>query len=215
MTSPVKVKICGLTDEESVDVAIDAGADFLGVVLYDKSPRGVTIDRAAEIFDMVPEEVARVGLFVNPDMALLDQAMNNLRLDYFQLHGQETPEQIEAIRLEYGMPVIKAVGIRDAADLEAARAYAEIADWLLFDAKPPVGADRPGGHGVAFDWTLLAGLKWPCPWMLAGGLTPDNVAEALRLSGARAVDVSSGVESAPGVKDAAKIEAFLRAARSV
>jgi len=213
MTSPVKIKICGLTEEEAVDAAIDAGAEFIGVVFYEKSPRFVTIDRAAELFDMVPEEIGRVGLFVNPDNALLDQVMNNLRLDYFQLHGTESPERVEEIRLEYGMPVIKAIAVGSAEDLDAAHAYADVADWLLFDAKAPAGADRPGGNAVSFDWTLLSGRKWPCPWMLAGGLTPENVAEAVRLSGARAVDVSSGVESSPGVKDFEKIDAFIRAAQ--
>lgn len=213
MSKPVKIKICGMTDEEMVDVAIEAGADFLGVVFFEKSPRHVSIDRAAEVLEFVPEEVLRVGLFVDPDDRFLDQAMNNLRLDLFQLHGKETPERVEAIRLEYGMPVIKALGVSSAADLDAAAAYAEVADWLLFDAKPPVDADRPGGNAAAFDWSLLKGRKFACPWILAGGLTPENVAEAIKLSGAKAVDVSSGVESAPGVKDAAKIEAFIKAVR--
>ena len=213
MSKPVKIKICGMTDEEMVDVAIEAGADFLGVVFFEKSPRHVSIDRAAEVLEFVPEEVLRVGLFVDPDDRFLDQAMNNLRLDLFQLHGKETPERVEAIRLEYGMPVIKARGVSSAADLDAAAAYAEVADWLLFDAKPPVDADRPGGNAAAFDWSLLKGRKFACPWILAGGLTPENVAEAIKLSGAKAVDVSSGVESAPGVKDAAKIEAFIKAVR--
>ena len=210
---PVQVKICGLTDEEMVDEAIEAGADFLGVVFFAKSPRNLTIERAAEVLEFVPEEVKRVGLFVNPQDAFLEDVMNNLRLDMFQLHGSESPERVEEIRLEYGMPVIKALGISSASDLDAAQAYADVADWLLFDAKAPAGADRPGGNAAAFDWSLLKGRKWACPWMLAGGLNPDNVAEAIRLSGARAVDVSSGVESAPGVKDAAKVAAFIRAAK--
>lgn len=212
---PVQVKICGLTDEDMVDAAIDAGADFLGVVFFAKSPRNLTIERAAEVLEFVPEDVKRVGLFVNPDDAFLEDVMNNLRLDMFQMHGSESPERIEAIRLEFGMPVIKALGISSAADLDAAQAYADVADWLLFDAKAPAGADRPGGNAAAFDWSLLADRKWPCPWMLAGGLDATNVAEAIRLSGARAVDVSSGVESAPGVKDAEKIAAFIAAAKGV
>ncbi len=210
---PVKVKICGLTEEEMVDAAIDAGADFVGVVFFENSPRHVTIERANELLEFVPEEVTRVGLFVDPDNAFLDQVMNHLRLDLFQFHGRETPDRIEAVRQEYGMPVMKALGIATAADLDAAQAYAEVADWLLFDAKAPAAADRPGGNAVSFDWSLLAGRKWACPWMLAGGLDAGNVAEAVRLSGARAVDVSSGVERAPGVKDAEKIAAFIRAAK--
>ena len=213
MSKSVKVKICGLTDEDAVDAALDAGADFVGVVLFDKSPRAVSIERAAEVLEFVPEDILRVGLFVDPDDALLENAMNNLRLDMFQLHGHESPERIEEIRQEFGMPVMKALGISTAADLDAAQAYAEIADWLLFDAKPPADADRPGGNAVAFDWSLLKGRKFACPWMLAGGLTIDNVAEAIKLSGAKAVDVSSGVESASGVKDAEKIAAFIKAAR--
>jgi len=209
----VKVKICGLTDEEMVDAAIDAGADFVGVVFFDKSPRNVTIERANELLEFVPEEVQRVGLFVDPTNQFLDQIMNNLRLDLFQFHGSETPERIDEVHMEYGMPVMKALGVSTAADLDAAQAYAEVCDWLLFDAKPPVGADRPGGNAAPFDWALLAGRKWSCPWMLAGGLHSGNVAEAIRLSGARAVDVSSGVENAPGVKDAEKIAAFIRAAK--
>lgn len=213
MSKTVKVKICGLTDEEAVDAAVEAGADMIGVVFFEKSPRHVSIERAAELLEFVPEEVQRVGLFVEPDDALLDAVMNNVRLDLFQFHGKETPERVEAVRMEYGMPVIKAVGISVAADLGLADAYAEAADWLLFDAKAPPEADRPGGNAAAFDWTVLKGRRWPLPWLLAGGLTADNVAEAVRLSGAKAVDVSSGVETAPGVKDAALIAKFIAAAK--
>jgi phosphoribosylanthranilate isomerase len=211
--SAVKIKICGLTDEEAVDAAVEAGADFVGVVFFEKSPRHVTIEWAAEILSFVPEEVARVGLFVDADDRFLDEAMNNLRLDLFQFHGSETPERVETVRQEYGMPVMKALQIATAADLDAAQAYAEVADWLLFDAKPPAGAVLPGGNAQSFDWTLLKGRKWACPWMLAGGLTADNVAEAIKASGAKAVDVSSGVESAPGIKDAEKIARFIQAVR--
>jgi phosphoribosylanthranilate isomerase len=137
-----------------------------------------------------------------------------VRLDLLQLHGNETPERVEAIRLEYGLPVMKVLSVSVADDLAAAEPYLAVADRLLFDAKPPKGALLPGGNAVSFDWTILTGRKWGLPWMLAGGLTPANVAEAIRISGAPCVDVSSGVESAPGVKDAAKIQAFIRAARS-
>jgi phosphoribosylanthranilate isomerase len=210
---PVKVKICGLTDEEAASVAAEAGADYVGVVFFPASPRHVSIERAAEVLEFVPREVLKVGLFVDPDDALLDSVMDNVRLDYLQLHGAESPERVEAIRQEYGMPVIKALGIADVADLDKALVYAQVADTLLFDAKPADSAGRPGGNAQAFDWTLLKGRKWPCPWLLAGGLTPDNVAEAIRLSGAKAVDVSSGVESAPGVKDHALIRKFIAAAK--
>ena len=213
MAKSVKVKICGLTDEAAVDAAIEAGADFIGVVFYEKSPRHLTLERAAEILQFVPAEVQRVGLFVDPDMALLNAVMNHVRLDLFQFHGQEAPDRVEEVRLEFGMPVIKAVGVSGPADLDAALVYAGVADWLLFDAKPAAGLDRPGGNARSFDWSMLKGRQWACPWLLAGGLTVDNVAEAIRLSGAEAVDVSSGVESAPGVKDPALIAQFIAAAK--
>ena len=213
MAKRVAVKICGVADGTGVDAVVDAGADFIGVVFFEKSPRYVDFGRAAELLEFVPRKIARVGLFVDPSDALLDRAMNHVRLDYLQLHGHETPERVEAIRLEFGLPVIKAVGVSGPADIDAARTYAEIADRLLFDAKPPADATRPGGNALAFDWTLLKGLKLPCPWFLAGGLTPDNVAEAIALSGAKAVDVSSGVESSPGVKDPALVARFVKAAK--
>ena len=207
-----KSKICGLTDPAAAEWAAEQGAAFLGVV-FAKSPRQVTFQHAAEIFEFVPEKTKRVGLFVDPSDDLLNEAMNHVRLDYFQLHGAETPERVEAIRLEFGMPVIKAVGIGSAADLEAAQAYDEIADMLLFDAKP-ADASRAGGHGVAFDWSLLKGAKFKSSWFLAGGLTPDNVADAIAKSGAKYVDVSSGVESKPGAKDADLVARFIEAAKA-
>lgn len=213
MSNTVEVKICGLTDGDAVDAALEAGADFVGVVFFEKSPRHVGLLEAAEILQWVPEEVRRVGLMVDPDDALLARVMNNVRLDVFQLHGSESPERVEAIRQEFGMPVIKALGISTAADLDAAKAYDGVADWLLFDARPPAGADRPGGNAAAFDWSLLKGRNWTSPWFLAGGLTPDNVAQAIALSGAGAVDVSSGVESAPGVKDEDLIARFIAEAK--
>lgn len=213
MAAKVKVKICGLTDGFSAQAAIDAGADYLGVVFFDKSPRAVTLEQAQEVFDQTPEDVKRVGLFVNADDALLDRVLGAVRLDMFQFHGTETPERIERVRLEYGMPVIKAIQIATKADLEAAEAYVKTVDGLLFDAKSSAHAERPGGNGESYDWNLLVGHHWPVSWFLAGGLTPENVAEAIRISGARIVDVSSGVESAPGVKDAEKIAAFIRAAK--
>jgi phosphoribosylanthranilate isomerase len=213
MGKRIAVKICGLTEEAGIEAAVEAGADFLGVVFFESSPRYVTFDRAAELLQFVPKKVERVGLFVDPTNEMLDMAMNHVRLDYFQLHGQESPERVEAIRLEYGMPVIKAISIAGPGDLVAARTYADVADRLLFDAKPPAEATRPGGNALAFDWTLLHGQRWKCPWFLAGGLTPDNVAIAIEASGAGAVDVSSGVESAPGVKDPVLVTRFIKAAK--
>ncbi len=209
----VKVKICGLTDPAHADDAADLGASFVGAVFHEKSPRFVSFARAAEIFEFVPAKVSRVGLFVDPDDFTLNQAMNNIRLNYLQLHGAETVERVEHVRLEFGMPVIKALTISSKADVEAAKAYDGVADILLFDAKAPAGADRPGGNGVAFDWALLKETRWQSPWFLAGGLTPDNVEQAIAASGAKMVDVSSGVESAPGVKDYDKMASFIEAAQ--
>jgi phosphoribosylanthranilate isomerase len=213
MAAKAKVKICGLTDPAAAEWAAECGAAFVGTVFFPASPRAVSLARAAEIFEFLPAKVARVGLFVDPSDDELAQAMNQVRLDYLQLHGRESPERVEQIRLEFGMPVIKALGIAGPDDVTAAKAYDEIADMLLFDAKPAPGAGRPGGHGVAFDWSLLKSHKGKSPWFLAGGLTPDNVAEAVALSGAKLVDVSSGVESAPGIKDPDKVERFITAAK--
>jgi len=214
MSRPVRVKICGLNDPRAVAAAVEGGADLVGVVFFPRSPRAVTPERAAELLDGVPRKILRVGLFVDPDDRLLDRVLRNLRLDLLQLHGAEPPARVEAIRRDWGMPTMKVLGVSSAADLDAARDYLGVADRLMFDAKPPRGADRPGGNARAFDWTLLAGRKWTLPWVLAGGLTARNVARAIRLSGARAVDVSSGVESSPGVKDPRKIWNFIRAAKA-
>lgn len=213
MPAKIKVKICGITSETALEAAVAAGADLVGLVFFPPSPRHLSVERAAQLLQYLPRDVQRVGLFVEPEDGLLDQVMNNLRLDWFQFHGRESPARVEAVRQEFGMPVIKAVPVSLAADLEAATAYAEVADWLLFDAKPPAGADRPGGNAACFDWAMLKGRRWAVPWMLAGGLTPANVAQAIAASGAKAVDVSSGVESAPGVKDAALIDEFVKQAK--
>ena len=209
------VKICGITTEEAIDAAVEHGAAFIGLVFFARSPRCVTAERAAELLDLLPEDVIKVGLFVDPDDALLEEVLTHVRLDMVQLHGDESPARVMEIRQEFAIPVMKAILIATAADLDAADAYCDAADWLLFDARPPDGADRPGGNAAAFDWTLLKGRSWPLPWMLAGGLTADNVAEAARQSGAVAVDVSSGVEDRPGVKSAAKIKAFLAIAETI
>lgn len=211
----VEVKICGITDEDTMDAAIEAGADYVGLVFYPPSPRAVTPERAAELVEFTPGEITKVGLFVDPDDSWLETVLTQVRLDLLQLHGNETPERIEAIRLEYGIPVMKVISIASADDLAAAEPFLAVTDRLLFDAKPPKGATLPGGNATSFDWTILQGRKWGVPWMLAGGLTPANVAEAIRISGAMAVDVSSGVESAPGVKDAEKIRAFINAVRGI
>jgi phosphoribosylanthranilate isomerase len=211
----VAVKICGITDEEALDAAVESGADFVGLVFFPPSPRALAPERAAELIQFLPEEIARVGLFVDADDSWLDQVLTHVRLDLIQCHGRESPDRVDAIRQDYGLPVMKMIPVACAEDLALADAYGAVADRLLFDARPPRHATRPGGNALAFDWSLLAGRAWELPWMLAGGLTPATVADAIRISGATAVDVSSGVESAPGIKDPDKIRAFVRAAKGI
>ena len=210
----VRVKFCGLSRPEDISAAIAAEAAYVGFVFFAKSPRCVSLDTARALALSVPPGIAKVALTVDADDATLDAIVNTVPLDMLQLHGHESPERVSALRSRHGLPIMKAVGVSDAADLEALDTYGKVADQLLVDAKPPKGADLPGGNGLAFDWRLIAGRRWPVPWMLAGGLTPANVAEAIRLTGARQVDVSSGIESAPGVKDAGLIAAFAAAAKS-
>lgn len=214
MPSQTRVKICGLRDAASLQAAVDAGAAYVGLVFFPKSPRNVTIEEAAVLAQTVPPGVAKVALVVDADDALLDAITARVPLDILQLHGHETPERVSAIRARYGLPVMKAVGVAGPDDLTALDDYAKVADQILVDAKPPKDADLPGGNGLSFDWRLIAGRRWPVPWMLAGGLTPENVREAISLTGAKQVDVSSGVETAPGVKDAALIAAFCAAAQA-
>ena len=196
-----------------MSAAVAAGATYLGFVFFPKSPRNVGFETAARLAQAVPPGVAKVALTVNADDALLDQITNAVPIDVLQLQGAEAPERVAEVKARYGLPVMKAIGIEDASDVSALDAYEGAADILLVDAKPPKGSTRSGGNGVAFDWRLLDGRDWQTPWMLAGGLTADNVAEAIRLTGAPVVDVSSGVESSPGIKDEHKIAAFIRAAQ--
>ncbi|PHP28964.1 phosphoribosylanthranilate isomerase [Limimaricola cinnabarinus] len=210
---PVSVKICGLSDKAGLEAAVAAGARYVGFVFFPKSPRAVTVEQAAALALEVPMGIAKVALVVDADDATLDEIVGAVPLDMLQLHGRETPERVAEIRARYGLPVMKAVGVASKADLAALDSYAAVADQILVDAKAPAGAALPGGNGLAFDWRLIAGRRWPVPWMLAGGLTPGNLAEAIEKTGARQVDVSSGVESAPGAKDAALVAAFLDAAR--
>lgn len=214
MPRDVAVKICGITDSADIPAALLAGASYLGFVFFAKSPRNLAIEDAAFLAGSVPAGVAKVALTVDASDAELDAILDKVPLDMLQLHGCETPKRVAAVRVRYGLPVIKAVGIAGERDMPHLDTYARVADQLLIDAKPPEGAARPGGNAVPFDWRLIAGRRWAVPWMLAGGLTPANVGEAIRLTGARQVDVSSGVESAPGVKDAAAITAFIEAAHA-
>ena len=194
--------------------AVEAGARYLGFVFFNRSPRAVTPKEAAVLVAGVPVGVASVGLFVDPDDASLRRVLEVVPLDMIQLHGKESPDRVAEVKALTGLPVMKAVGIREASDLAQLTDYGLVADMLLVDAKAAEGAALPGGNGLAFDWQLLVGRRFLRPWMLAGGLTPENVAEAVRLTGARVVDVSSGVESTPGVKDVARIGAFVGALRS-
>lgn len=209
----IRVKICGLTRPEDVTASATAGAAYVGFNFFAKSPRYVPLDVARALALDVPMGIAKVALSVDADNDFLDALTAAVPLDILQLHGAETPARVAEVKARYGLPVMKAIGIAGADDLAQLDAFAPVADQILVDAKAPKGAELPGGNGLPFDWQLLAGRRWPVPWLLAGGLTPDNVAEAVRRTGARQVDVSSGVESARGVKDAGMIDAFVRAAQ--
>ena len=203
---PLFTKICGLSTTETLDAAIRHGASHVGLIFFPKSPRNVTSDRAASLAARVPRHIKTVGVFVDPDPAWLSALRETVRLDVIQLHGQETPQFSASLSGE----VWKAVSVRKRADLDTAMTYRGAASRILYDAKTPEGT-LPGGMGLRFDWTLLNDFAHPLPWALSGGLDADNVADAVRITGAPLVDVSSGVESAPGVKDVDKIAAFLKA----
>jgi phosphoribosylanthranilate isomerase len=207
----VKVKICGVRTPAILETAVAAGADFVGLVFFAKSPRNLGLQEAASLVDAARGRVATVAVLVDPDDALIDQVAQTVSPDLLQLHGHETPERVAAIKARTRLPVIKAIPVAVAADIAAADAYAGIADEILFDAKAAPDAALPGGNGVPFDWRMLAAA--PGPFGLSGGLNPDNIAEAVRLTGAHLVDVSSGVESAAGVKDEELILRFIQGAR--
>lgn len=208
-----RVKICGLREPAHVAAAVEAGAAYVGFVFFAKSPRNISLADAAALAAHVPPGVAKVALTVNATDAELDAITAAVPLDMLQLHGAESPERVAEVKARFGLPVMKAVGVAERADLAVLDLYQGVADQILVDAKPPKGAALPGGNGLAFDWTLMLGRVWRRPWMLAGGLTPENVALAVRSTNARQVDVSSGVEVAPGIKDEALIRAFINAAR--
>ncbi|PYE84077.1 phosphoribosylanthranilate isomerase [Pseudoroseicyclus aestuarii] len=206
------MKICGITDEAGIDAAAEAGARYIGLNFFPPSPRYAAPERAAVLAAHAPLGLAKVALLVDPDDAALDVVLDVVPIDMIQLHGHESPERVSEVRARYGLPVMKAIGLAGPEDLALLDAHEAVADQLLVDTKAPPGAPLPGGTGMPFDWSLLAGRKWRKPWMLAGGLKPETVAEAVRLTGARQVDVSSGVEVARGVKDADLIRAFVAAA---
>lgn len=211
------VKICGLRDRQSVEAAIAAGADFAGLVFYPPSPRHVSFDQAGELADLARGRIGVVALAVDPDDAQLADIISAVNPDLLQLHGSESPERVCEIKSAFGVDIMKAVSVASARDLKVAETYRDCADMILYDAKPPPqGGENalPGGNGLCFDWRLMLEVARDRPYMLSGGLNPDNVAEAIRLTGAAAVDVSSGVERGRGIKDPARIHAFVAAARA-
>ena len=206
-------KICGVNSADAAQTVAVAGPAFMGLVFFAKSPRNVTASQAAALAAMVPPTTQKVGVFVDPTDPQLEEILNAVPLDMIQLHGGETPDRVGEIRAGFGLSVMKAIAVASASDLADIAGFEAVADWLLFDAKAPktMASALPGGNALAFDWTLLAGHTFARPWMLSGGLTPENVGAAAAASGATTVDVSSGVEDKPGVKSRAKILAFLAA----
>lgn len=213
----VHAKICGINDANAMQAAVAAGAQYVGLVFYPPSPRALNPDQAAELGIHIPDEVTTVGLFVDPDDELVDDVLAKVSLGLLQLHGSENPARCQELRARTGLPVMKAIKVTDQADIQSAQAYVDAVDFLMFDAKAPKDMKNalPGGNALSFDWTLLSGQSWSLPWMLAGGIHLDNVIEAVQASGATIVDVSSGVESEPGRKDPARIEAFLDAVKNL
>jgi phosphoribosylanthranilate isomerase len=214
---PVAAKICGLKTPETVAAAVEGGAAMIGFNFYGRSPRCVDPAAAGRLAALVPPSVRKVGLLVDDSDARIAEILAACDLDLLQLHGHETPERVKEIRTRFGKPVIKVIPVSDAADLDRAAVYEDVADYLMFDAKPPKSMANalPGGNAISFDWTLLGGRRFRRPWLLAGGLSADNLIEAARISGAATIDVSSGVEDRPGEKNVSKIKAFLDAARRV
>ena len=210
----LQIKICGLKTPEALDVALESGADLVGFVFFPPSPRTIGLEAARTLGARVHGRAGKVALTVDATDETLGAIVEALAPDMLQLHGTETPDRVVAVRTRFGLPVMKALPIAERGDLSPIRLYAHVADRLIFDARAPEAATRPGGLGTPFDWTLLKGIDVGIPYMLSGGLDADNVAEALRITNAPGVDVSSGVEREPGVKDPAKIRAFIRAARA-
>jgi len=208
------VKVCGCNSADAVDAAIAAGADYVGLVFFANSSRNVDIGQAAALADRARSRLKVVGLFVDPDNAMIDAVRRSVHLDVIQLHGSEHPALVSQIRMRNGLEVWKAIGVRRPEDVAGGRKFRGAADRILYDAKPPEGSTVPGGTGLRIDWALLKGVDHAQPWGLAGGLTPANVAEAIRTTRAPLVDASSSLESAPGLKDSAKIRAFVHAARA-
>jgi phosphoribosylanthranilate isomerase len=213
----IKAKICGLNHPAAVAAAVAGGASHVGFVFYPPSPRSIDPLKAASLAAGVPAGIVKVGLFVDASDEDIDRTLSEAPLDMLQLHGDETPRRVKDVRRKFGKPVMKALRVASAADIAAADEYLPAVDWLLFDAKPPPEMKNalPGGNAISFDWSLIAGRGWSKPWMLSGGLNLGNLADAVRITGAKAVDVSSGVEDSPGRKNPEKIAAFLKLAASL
>ena len=208
------IKICGLKTDAALAAALDAGASHAGFIFFPKSPRHVSAEEAARLREAARGRAKAVAVTVDADDSALDRIVSVMQPDILQLHGKESPERVAEVKVRYGLAVMKAFALREAADLDAIAAYRSVADRFLFDAKPPAGSELPGGNGVSFDWRLLAGLDADVDYMLSGGLNAANIGDAIRLANPPGIDISSGVESAPGVKDAALIEQFFRAVRA-
>ena len=209
MRSKIRVKICGITNKQDMDAIIKYDAHYAGLMFFEKSPRFVETELARQLSLHAGNKIKKVAVAVNPDTRFLDEIVENVPLDFIQLHGEETPERVKEIKLKYQLPVIKAIGISEAKDLKLVSIFSEVSDQLLIDAKPPKSSILPGGNGLSFDWNLIKNIEFDCPWLLAGGLNSKNAANAIDLTGANQLDLSSGVERSPGVKDENKISSFM------
>ena len=209
MRSKIRVKICGITSKQDMDAIIKYGAYYAGLMFFEKSPRFVETELAKQLSLHAGNKIKKVAVAVNPDTRFLDEIVENVPLDFIQLHGEETPKRVKEIKLKYQLPVIKAIGISEAKDLKLVSIFSEVSDQLLVDAKPPKSSILPGGNGLSFDWNLIKNIEFDCPWLLAGGLNSKNAANAIDLTGATQLDLSSGVERSPGVKDENKIASFM------
>lgn len=209
MRSKIRVKICGITNKQDMDAIIKYDAHYAGLMFFEKSPRFVETELARQLSLHAGNKIKKVAVAVNPDTRFLDEIVENVPLDFIQLHGEETPERVKEIKLKYQLPVIKAIGISEAKDLKLVSIFSEVSDQLLIDAKPPKSSILPGGNGLSFDWNLIKNIEFDCPWLLAGGLNSKNAANAIDLTGATQLDLSSGVERSPGVKDENKIASFM------
>lgn len=212
--SDTEIKICGLSSKEAISAAIEGGADYIGLIFFETSPRDVSLEKAAELSGFAGSAINKVAVTVDASDEFMDQIVEAVAPDMLQLHGSETPQQVKELKAKYKLPVMKAIAVSTLDDLSRSDAYENCADRFLFDAKAPKGSDLPGGNAVTFDWTLLKAIGGEVNYMLSGGLNVSNISQALRTTGAKAVDVSSGVESSPGIKDIAKITAFIKAVKA-